>query len=354
MPPNRRDFLAGAAALLASAARAAAPPAQKSPLGIVIHSYPSHTAQSRRKKEKVPFADPLRFLAHAHGVGAAGVQVAIGTRDDEYVGRVRRHLDGTGMYLEGIVRLPRDRADLARFEAELRTAKACGVAVLRTVCLSGRRYETFRAAADFRRFARDSLTALQLAEPAAARVGVLLAIENHKDWRIDELLDLLKRLSSRHLGVCLDTGNSIALLEEPHAVVEAYAAQAVTTHFKDMAVAECPDGFLLSEVPLGTGYLDLKKIVAVLRKARPSIHLNLEMITRDPLTVPCLRPDYWATLAAVPAPQLAEALRQVRRHAARQPLPRVSHLKPDARLAVEEANVRTCLAYAARTWGTSS
>ena len=60
------------------------------------------------------------------------------------------------------------------------------------------------------------------AEVVAARAGIRLAVENHKDWRIDEMLGWLKRLSS-NAGVCLDTGNSIALLEDLHEVVDAYA-----------------------------------------------------------------------------------------------------------------------------------
>ena len=36
-------------------------------------------------------------------------------------------------------------------------------------------------------------------------------------------------------------------------VVEALAPRAFTTHFKDMALEEYEQGFLLSEVPLGTG-----------------------------------------------------------------------------------------------------
>ena len=119
------------------------------------------------------------------------------------------------MYLEGIVALPRDRADLDRFEAEVRTAKQAGAEVVRTVMLSGRRYETFATLDAFQRFADASIHALELAAPIVARHGILLAVENHKDWRADELLAVLKRAGNDHVGVCLDTGNSIALLEDP-------------------------------------------------------------------------------------------------------------------------------------------
>src|SRR5262249_10663895 len=146
-------------------------------------------------------------------------------------------------------------------------------------------------------------------------------------------------------GVCLDTGNSIALLEDPQAVVEAYAPWAVSTHLKDMAVAEYDEGFLLAEVPLGEGFLDLKKIVATLRRVAPKVRFNLEMITRDPLKVPCLTKKYWATLDMVPGSQLAQALALVRAKASKKPLPRVSQLSLEEKLNREDENVRKSFKY---------
>ena len=51
-------------------------------------------------------------------------------------------------------------------------------------------------------------------------------------------------------------------------------------------------------------------------RPRPEIRLNLEMITRDPLEVPCLTPKYWATFEDLPARHLARSLTMVRDHAA--------------------------------------
>jgi sugar phosphate isomerase/epimerase len=341
---TRRDFLGCITALPALADK-------KNTLGIVIHSYAIHTRLSKERGEKVPFADPAAFLDHCHALGAAGVQVALGVPTKEQAALLRRRLDATGMYLEGIVRLPRDKADADRFSRELETAQALGVTVLRTVCLNTRRYEAFATAEAFRDFAKQARASLRLAEPLAARAGVQLAVENHKDWRIDEFTDLLKALSSKHVGVCVDTGNSIALLEDPTAVAEAFAPYAFTTHFKDMAVAESEDGFLLSEVPFGQGFLDLAKVAATLRKARPDIRFNVEMITRDPLRVPCLTRKYWATLEHVPGRDLADALARVRKHAWKKPLPRVSGLTPERQLRIEGDNVQACLDYGRKTLG---
>src|SRR5439155_10052695 len=231
----------------------------------------------------------------------------------------------------------------------LQCAKEAGATVVRTVCLGTRRYETFTTAEQFREFAKRSWESLKLAEPVAAKHDLKLAVENHKDWRTDELLDILRRLSSRHVGVTLDTGNSIALLEDPMEVIKAYAPFTFTTHFKDMGVAEYDEGFLLSEVPLGEGILDLKEAVAMIRRARPEVRLNLEMMTRDPLRVPCLTRKYWATFETLPGRYLADTLAMVRAKKFPRALPTVRQLDRAEQVRVEEDNVQKCLRYARET-----
>jgi sugar phosphate isomerase/epimerase len=317
----------------------------KEPLGLVIHSYWIRRERPLRL-EFGSLADPRALLEAAALLGAAGIQTNLSGLEPAPRAQLHEAVARNGMYVEGIVSLPRDEADVARFATDVAASKAAGATVLRTVCLSGRRYEVFASAAEFREFAERSWKSLTLAEPVAARHGVRLAVENHKDWRVDEMLGWLKRLDSQFVGVCLDTGNSIALLEEPHTVVEALAPWTFTTHFKDMAVAESNEGFLLSEVPLGTGFLDLKRIVATLRKANPEVKLNLEMITRDPLRVECLTPGYWATLGDVPAQELADCLARVRQHRHPRPLPTISQLAHVDQLRAEADNIAQCLKFA--------
>ncbi len=130
------------------------------------------------------------------------------------------------------------------------------------------------------------------------------------------------------------------------AVVEAYAPYGFAAHLKDMGVAEYEDGFLLADVPLGQGLLDLPRMVRILRKAKPEIQFSLEMATRDPLKVPCLTQKYWATFADVPGSDLARTLRYVRENASPELLPKVNHLPLDELVKLEEANIKKCLAFA--------
>jgi sugar phosphate isomerase/epimerase len=345
--PSRRNFLsflsAGFPAAVALANDAVATDKKAATaLGLVLESYVIRTRIERASG----FADPLKFLAFCHERGAAGVQLPIGVRDTEYQKKLRSRLDEYGMYLEGSVRMVKDKADAERFEVELCCAKECGATVVRTVMLGGRRYETFKKVQEYQAFKEHAWRSLQLAEPIVARHKMRLAVENHKDYRTDELVDVMRRLSSEHVGVCVDTGNNIALLEEPLETVRALAPFAFSCHLKDMAVEEREDGFLLAEVPLGDGFLDLPSIAKALRAAHPELRFNLEMLTRDPLVIPCLNDGYWATFGDVPGRDLARTLAMVRKHARKEHLPKVSALTQADQLAVEEQNVRRSFHYA--------
>jgi len=64
---------------------------------------------------------------------------------------------------------------------------------------------------------------IEAALPIVERYKMPLAIENHKDWRVDEQVALLERYSSEYLGVSLDTGNNLSILDDPMETVEKLA-----------------------------------------------------------------------------------------------------------------------------------
>lgn len=349
---NRREVLYSIAGGLAAATFGCASKiystekVKKSRLGIADFSFNIRLRAERTGKMKGNLGDPLNFLDYCHNIGAGGIQMNIGIRDEVYARKIRQKTEKYDMFIESSASLPRDKSGVERFDAAVRTARQAGAGVVRTA-IGGRRYEQFDSAEQFRAFAERTGKSLQLAEPVAAKHRIRLAIENHKDWRIDQMLDMLRRISSEYLGVCVDTGNSFSLLEDPMVVVEAYAPYAFSVHLKDMAVAEYEDGFLLADVPLGRGVLNLQKIIGMFRKANPGINFSLEMATRDSLEVPCLTEKYWATFEDVPGSDLARTLRYVRANASpKQILPKVNHLPMDKLVKIEEANIKQCLAYA--------
>jgi sugar phosphate isomerase/epimerase len=316
-------------------------------LGVAEHSFYQRILPNAGTAKNPGFGDRVELVRHAAELGAAGVQVSTNGWTNETAARVRAITEPAGMYVEGEPSLPKTTSstELDRFERELVALRAAGGAIGRVVLHGGRRYEELHDASAFEAWRTDAWARLRAAERVARKVGVKLAIENHKDLRTDELVEGLRALSSAHVGTCVDTGNNLALLEDPMAVVEALAPFALTSHLKDLAVRPCPEGFLMSEVPLGDGFLDLPAIVAKLRAANPRIRFNLEMITRDPLVIPCLTDAYWVTMGRVPARELGHVLGIVRRQTATK-LPSVQGLDADARFALEDAHVRRSLTVA--------
>jgi len=323
----------------------------KTKLGLCTDSSRAWARLRQEGGKSGAFPDPLTYLEYCHSLGAGGIQAPLGRRDETYCATLRRKAEEYGMFIESAGTLPRDKADLDRFEADVRTAKAMGVGAMRVVLVGGRRYENYDSLDQFRQQIERAVLSVQLAEPVAARHRIRLAIENHKDQRVGERIEMLKRLSSEFVGMCLDTNNSIALLEDPMEVVEAFAPWAWSVHLKDAAVKDAEDGFLLIDLPLGEGFLDLARMVETVRKARPEAQFTLELIARDPLDVPCLTEKYWGPMGDVPGRDLARTLRMVRAHAHQKPLPRVGQMGPEELARLEEDYVKRSLAFAREDLG---
>jgi sugar phosphate isomerase/epimerase len=343
--PTRRALLAAAAALASTRSILDAAGQGSSRISICSFSCHQHWNAVRQKVPGTKFRDAPGFYDYARSLGAEGVQTSLSALGDNQAAVFREHIAQTGGCLEGDIRLPQEAGGLEGFEREVKIARAAGVTIARSVLTGGRRYEVFKSLDEFRQFRAQASKRLALVEPVLRKHGLKLALENHKDLTADELTGLMREISSEWIGVLVDTGNNVALLEEPHAVVEALAPFALSVHLKDMAVQASAEGFLLSEIPCGEGFLDLPRIVGTLRKANPAIVFNLEMATRDPLKIPCLRPDYWVTFPGREATHLAAALGLVKAHPPVHAPPHVSGKTQDQILAEEEANNRDSLSW---------
>jgi 3-oxoisoapionate decarboxylase len=315
------------------------------PMGIVVHSYATRWHLKTESKNYPGFSNAIELLEHCQKIGAGGLQVVVRDWSADFTKKMRDRREKLGLYLEGSIAVPANKEDVTRFENEVVNAKEAGAVIQRTVTSSGRRYEAFHSAQEVEAFKTKAMESLKLAEPVLRKHKVKLAVENHKDWRADELAYALKQLSSEWVGVTLDFGNSLSLIEDPMEVVQTLVPFIFSTHVKDMGVEEYADGFLLSEVPLGKGFLDLPKIVALCKQHNPQVTFNLEMITRDPLEIPCFRSDYWKVFDGVSGSELARTVRMVKENKYSTALPRVSQLNVEERLAVEEQNILECLEF---------
>jgi sugar phosphate isomerase/epimerase len=314
-------------------------PERRTTMGLSADSFQSIRFSSPQRLLEV---DRLMTLAAA--VGAAGAHGGMTQIDLEWARRTRRMKEELDMYVEIQTFLPRE--DPGVFEHAVNVAREAGATSLRVVCLLGRRYEMFDTLEGWKTAVAGFHKQIAAALPIVEKYKMRLGIENHKDWRVDEQVALLRHYDSEYLGVSLDTGNNLTVLDDPMEVVEKLAPYTFNVHLKDMAAEECERGYLLSETPLGEGMLDIKGMVDIIRRAKPDVYFSLEMITRDPLEVPCLTDKYWATFDDVNGVHLARLLSRIRAHKPRSSLPRISGLTPEQRYALELEYVERSIVYA--------
>jgi 3-oxoisoapionate decarboxylase len=321
---SRRQILAMASAvpvwsmLKPYAEAQASPQAAPAPVGATNFTRlgGTPTAFVMRMQASKGSAKPFDIVEHCHSIGLAGVQTNPPSNDPEAVRAFRQRLENYNMHLICDPRFPRQESEVAVFETQIKAFKEAG-AVACHAALTGRRYEDFTSLEPFRQMFEQCKRSIELAEPILRKYKMRLGIENHKGWRSAEQAEWIKRLGSEWVGVCLDFGNNISLCEEPLDTAKTLAPYTFFAHIKDNAVEEYEDGFLLSEVALGEGILDLKQIVQLLRQKDPKMIFDLEMITRDPLKIPVFTPKYWATFddsySPLPGRDLAKILAMVKK-----------------------------------------
>jgi 3-oxoisoapionate decarboxylase len=290
------------------------------------------------------------IVEHTHSLGLHAVQTSIpraGT--PEAIAALRRKLDAYEMRTVIGVRMPKEDGDVAAFDNVVRAAKELN-AVCVHAAMTGRRYEDFDTLAAFQASFAQNKKSVTLAEPVLRKHGVKLAIENHKGWRSAEQAAWLKQVGSEFIGVTFDFGNNLSLCEDPAETLHNLQPYVLYCHMKDMAVEPYEDGFLLSEVPLGEGFLDIPGMVKTLQAKDPNIIFGLEMIARDPLKIPVFTDKYWVSFSdpssPLPGSDLARTLVTVRKHPPKAPLPKLTGLTPDAQLSLEDGCIARSIAFA--------
>jgi sugar phosphate isomerase/epimerase len=99
----------------------------------------------------------------------------------------------------------------------------------------------------------------------ARELSICLAVENHASVKAAEMVRLLEAVGDEACGACVDTMNSVLLLERPEETVTLLAPYALSVHLKDFRLAKDADGYRVIGTALGGGILDLETLVPLLR-----------------------------------------------------------------------------------------
>jgi sugar phosphate isomerase/epimerase len=294
-------------------------------------------------------AGGFNILEHCHGLGLGAVRMNLPSTDPEAVRQLRKTLDSYGMRVIISLAPPKEAGALPQYEAGVRAVSELG-AVTTHASFTARRYEEFDTFEAFKASFERHQRSVELAEAVLRKYKVKLAIENHKGWRAAEHAAWITRVGSEWVGACYDFGNNIALCEDPAETLRLVAPVTIYVSFKDMAVAPYDEGFLLSEMALGDGMLDIPGMVKVLQQKDPNMIFALEMITRDPLKIPVLTRKYWATFddtySPLPGRDLARILDIVRTTPPKTPLTKTTGLSAAEGLKLEDDLINRSIAYA--------
>ena len=245
-------------------------------LGIDSYSYHLHLGQYEYKPKEPKTLD--WFLDHAAELGVQGVMVLEldPATPDERLRQIRQKSDGLGLYLElgggGIE--PEEVADYLEMASKL------GSDVLK----AGFRLDLYGGKVPLMDQMQQVAEKLKQSAPLAKRLGVRIALENHGLWTSEQGLYVVESVDSEYAGFCLDTGNSMMVLEDAVYTAVKMAPYAFTTHFKDVLPAGTYYGAEFLHVGLGRGVLDLPLIFNIIKTTAPDPNINLEVVSAPKAT----------------------------------------------------------------------
>ena len=125
---------------------------------------------------------------------------------------------------------------------------------------------------------------VQLLKPFEAKfkeAKIKLAIENHDRLTCAEFNEIIDRVGSDWVGICLDTVNSLGAVEAPNTVIPALAPRAINVHMKDFEIVRTNGqmGFTVRGTALGQGRLDVAGVIAAVGGTSREITAVIELWT---------------------------------------------------------------------------
>ena len=106
---------------------------------------------------------------------------------------------------------------------------------------------------------------------------VKLALENHTETYADEIIWLIDQVNHPLVGACVDTVNSMAVLESPLYAVEKLAPYAFVNHFCDHKLDRDQFGLRFYGVALGDGDIDCLRVLNTIKRVSPTDRITFEI-----------------------------------------------------------------------------
>jgi sugar phosphate isomerase/epimerase len=260
---------------------------------------------------------PIESLDYCARLGAKLVHFSeirfLGSLDDENLRQVRAHAEKLDISIEIGMRSCCPTSKM--FEPKLGTAEEQLIRMLHAARTIGSPLvrTVLGSAADrdpIERHIESTIRVLKNVRSRAMDLGVKIAIENHAgDMQARELKSLIESAGKEFVGVCLDSGNPLWTLEDPHLTLETLSPYVLTAHFRDSAVWRVPEGAAVAWVRMGKGSVAIAEYIAKFRRLCPDRAITHETIVTGPRVFPYLDTKFWEVYRNQPAWEFARFLK---------------------------------------------
>ena len=216
--------------------------------------------------------DIFDFIQRTAQLGLDGIQINVvrgknwghlGGNDSTHFAKVRAMAKDLDFFIEIDTR----GTDPVHLFKALDVCHALGAEVLRTyVSLGG----------DLATELRQAKENIRQVVPRAKELGIRIALENHEYETSNDMVRLLKCIDSPQVGLLVDIGNSMMVLEDPLSATRTMAPYAISTHFKDHIVIDSDESSRVVGVPIGKGNIDIETCFRNLVAKSSLTRINIE------------------------------------------------------------------------------
>jgi len=159
-----------------------------------------------------------------------------------------------------------------------------------------------RAGFGIERNIESMVTVLRNTRSRAHDANIKIAIENHAgDMQARELKHLVESAGPDFVGVCLDSGNPLWTIEDPHLTLETLSPYVLTSHVRDSAVWNVDEGAAVAWTRMGEGNVGIDDYVKKYAQLCPGRALSMETIVTGPRVFPYRDPKFWDAYRNDPA-----------------------------------------------------
>ena len=254
---------------------------------------------------------PFQYLDYCSAHGAKVVHFSevrfIGSLDPENLRQVRRRAEELGIAVEiGMKSIcptskmfePKEGTAEDQLTRMISAATTVGSPIVR--CVLGSSDD--RLPGPIERHIESMVKVLHNVRAKAIDANVKIAIENHAgDMQARELKSLIEAAGPHFVGVCLDSGNPLWTLEDPHLTLDVLHPYVLTSHVRDSAVWLVPEGAAVAWVRMGEGNVDIDSYVRKYAELCPGRALSMECIVTGPRVFRFHEAKFWDAYRNDPA-----------------------------------------------------